>query len=105
MSQPAHKIRISNLTAVIWRNLAERGNWYSVQLTRGYKTDDGWRNTDNLGGSSGIPGCWYRRRRFGDKLGLEDGSLRLQHRLRDARRWSTSRPSSTTPSASRRSGP
>ena len=49
MTTPAHKIRISNLTAVLWRNLGERGNWYSVQLTRGYKTDDGWRNTDYLG--------------------------------------------------------
>jgi hypothetical protein len=25
-----HKIKSGNLTAVIWRNLAERGNWYSV---------------------------------------------------------------------------
>ncbi len=49
MSQPAHKIRTGALQATIWRNLAERGNWYSVKLTRGYKTDDGWRETDNLG--------------------------------------------------------
>lgn len=48
-TQPTHKIKIENITAVIWRNLGEKGNWYSVQLTRGYKTDDGWRNTDNLG--------------------------------------------------------
>ena len=55
MSQPAHKIRIQNLTAVIWRNLAERGNWYSVKLTRSFKTDDGWRETDNLGYDDLLP--------------------------------------------------
>lgn len=49
MSQPAHKIRTGALQATIWRNLAEKGNWYSVKLTRGFKTDEGWRETDNMG--------------------------------------------------------
>ncbi len=49
MSQPAHKLRISNLTAVVWRNSGENGNWYSVQVSRSYKVDDGWRETDSLG--------------------------------------------------------
>ncbi len=30
MSEPAHKIRISNLTSFIRRNLAEHGDGYSV---------------------------------------------------------------------------
>ena len=49
MSSPAHKLRIGALQATIWRNLAEKGNWYSVKLTRGYKVEEGWRETDNLG--------------------------------------------------------
>ena len=49
MSTPAHKIRIGTLQATIWRNLSEKANWYSVKLTRGYKAEDGWRETDNLG--------------------------------------------------------
>jgi hypothetical protein len=49
MSQPAHRIRIGNVTATIWRNLGERGGWYSVNLARSFKVDDGWRNTQNLG--------------------------------------------------------
>jgi hypothetical protein len=52
---PAHKIRIGSLQATIWRNLAERGNWYSVKLTRGYKVEDGWRETDNLGWDDLLP--------------------------------------------------
>jgi hypothetical protein len=49
MSQPAHKIRTGALQATIWRNSGDKGNWYSVQLTRGYKVEEGWRETDNLG--------------------------------------------------------
>ena len=52
---PAHKIRIGSLQATIWRNLAERGNWYSVKLTRGFKTEEGWRETDNLGFEDLLP--------------------------------------------------
>jgi hypothetical protein len=50
MTTPAHKLRISNLSAVIWRNSGTSGSWYSVQLKRSYKSDDEqWRDTDNLG--------------------------------------------------------
>jgi hypothetical protein len=34
---------------VIRRSLGERDNSFSAQVTRGYKADDGWRNTDYLG--------------------------------------------------------
>lgn len=47
---PAHKIRIGTVSAIIWRNPAEKGPWYSVQLQRSYKNgDDEWRQTDSLG--------------------------------------------------------
>ena len=50
MTSPAHKIRISNLTAVIWRNTGTNGTWYSVQPKRSYKTDDDqWRETEAFG--------------------------------------------------------
>lgn len=55
MSTPAHKIRISNLQATIWRNPGDKGDWYSVKLTRGYKVEDGWRETDNLGHEDLLP--------------------------------------------------
>jgi hypothetical protein len=47
---PAHKIRIGNISAIIWRNTGENGSWYSVQIKRGYKNgDDQWRDTDAMG--------------------------------------------------------
>jgi len=49
MSQPAHKIRIGVLQVTIWRNQGEKGNWYSVIPSRGYKQDDTWKETDSLG--------------------------------------------------------
>jgi hypothetical protein len=56
MTTPAHKLRISPLTAVIWRNSGEKGPWYSMQLKRSYKTDDDqWRDTDAFGQDDLLP--------------------------------------------------
>jgi hypothetical protein len=52
MTQPAHKIRISNLSVTIWRNTnSDKGTtWYSVNPSRGYKMgDETWKETDSLG--------------------------------------------------------
>ena len=50
MSSPAHKIRISNLQATIWRNVSDKGTWYSVNPARSYKQgDETWKETDSLG--------------------------------------------------------
>jgi len=50
MSSPAHKLRISNLQATIWRNVSEKGTWYSVTPSRSYKQgDETWKETDSLG--------------------------------------------------------
>jgi len=50
MSSPAHKIRISNLSVTIWRNVTDKGTWYSVTPSRSYKKgDETWKETDSLG--------------------------------------------------------
>jgi hypothetical protein len=49
MSKPAHKIRSGVLQVTIWRNHGEKGNWYSVIPSRGYKaSDDAWKESDSL---------------------------------------------------------
>jgi hypothetical protein len=48
MSQPAHKFRDGTLQVTIWRNHGEKGNWYSVVPSRGYKKGDDWRETESL---------------------------------------------------------
>jgi hypothetical protein len=48
MSQPAHKFRDGALQVTIWRNSGEKGNWYSVIPSRGYKKGDDWKETDSL---------------------------------------------------------
>ena len=47
--QPAHKIRSGALQVTIWRNHSDKGNWYSVIHTRGYRQGDAWKETDSLG--------------------------------------------------------
>jgi hypothetical protein len=50
MSSPAHKLRISNLSVTIWRNISEKGTWYSVTPSRSYKQgDETWKETDSFG--------------------------------------------------------
>jgi len=49
MSKPAHKIRSGVLQVTIWRNTSDKGTWYSVIPTRGYKQgEDTWKETDSL---------------------------------------------------------
>jgi hypothetical protein len=48
MSQPAHKFRDGVLQVTIWRNPGEKGNWYSVIPSRGYKKGDDWNETASL---------------------------------------------------------
>ncbi len=48
-TRPAHKIRIGKVSAVIWRNVGAKDNWYTVTLSRSFSTDEGFRDTDNLG--------------------------------------------------------
>jgi len=53
---PAHKLRISNISAIIWRNSGDKGPWYSVQIKRSYKNgDDVWRDTDALADDDLLP--------------------------------------------------
>jgi hypothetical protein len=56
MSKPAHKIRRGVLQVVIWRNHSDKGTYYSVTPSRGYKQgDDGWKETDSLNSDDLLP--------------------------------------------------
>jgi len=56
MSKPAHKIRRGVLQVTIWRNHTDKGTYYSVTPSRGYKQgDDGWKETDSLGSDDLLP--------------------------------------------------
>jgi hypothetical protein len=57
MSQPAHKIRVGNLSVTFWRNTSiEKGtSWYTVNPSRSYKKGDDWKETDSLGFDDLLP--------------------------------------------------
>lgn len=48
-NRPVDKVRIGNVSASIWRNAGEKGDFYSVTLERSYKEGDAWKNTNSLG--------------------------------------------------------
>jgi hypothetical protein len=51
MAQPAHTLHDGPLKLTIWRNTnREKGTtWYSVNISRGYRQDETWKDTDSLG--------------------------------------------------------
>ncbi|MEL7485447.1 MAG: hypothetical protein AAFN41_13975 [Planctomycetota bacterium] len=49
---PIQKLTDGKITAAIWRNLGEKGNFYSVTFTRSYRDNDGnWHDTDSFSGT------------------------------------------------------
>ena len=47
--KPAHEIRIGAVKATIWENQTERGVRHNVTVSRLYKSDDEWKQTDSFG--------------------------------------------------------
>jgi hypothetical protein len=48
-AKPAHEIRSGAIRAVIWKNTSDKGEWYSVNITRSYKSGDVWNETSSFG--------------------------------------------------------
>ena len=44
-NKPAHEIRSGAIRCTVWRNASEKGDWYSVNITRSYKVGDDWKET------------------------------------------------------------
>lgn len=50
-NKPIRTLRDANIKATIWRNDSEKGAFYSVNFSRSYKTDEGYKDTDTFSGS------------------------------------------------------
>jgi hypothetical protein len=48
-NRPVDKVRIGNISASIWRNSGEKGDFYTVTLERSYKDGENWKSTHTLG--------------------------------------------------------
>jgi hypothetical protein len=57
MSQPAHSLRDGSLKLTIWRNTnSDKGTvFYTCNLTRGYRQEETWKETDSLGQDDMLP--------------------------------------------------
>jgi len=45
--QPSHKLKIGLITATVWEN----DGFYSVDISRSYKTEGEWKSSNSLGHS------------------------------------------------------
>lgn len=48
--KPAFTLRDGTLKATIWKNESEKGPWFSVDFTRGYRKGDQWQDTTSMRG-------------------------------------------------------
>jgi hypothetical protein len=57
MSSPAHTLHDGSLKVTIWRNSnRDKGTtWYSVNISRGYRQEETWKDTDSLGQDDILP--------------------------------------------------
>lgn len=50
-NKPAFTIRDGSIKATAWANNSEKGTFYSVDLVRGYKQGDDWKESTSLSGT------------------------------------------------------
>lgn len=50
-NKPAATIRDGNLKATIWRNEGQHGPWFSTEITRSFKTDNGYQDSKSFRGT------------------------------------------------------
>ena len=51
-NQPIDTLRDGRLKATIWKNFGEKGNFYTVTLTRSYQDEaENWKDSDSFSGS------------------------------------------------------
>ncbi len=45
-NKPAHELRCGAIRCTIWLNSSAKGDWYSVNIIRSYKTGEEWKETN-----------------------------------------------------------
>ena len=47
--RPVHEIRLGRIRAAIWENQTQNGSLYKATLSRLYKDEDQWKDSDSYG--------------------------------------------------------
>lgn len=72
-NKPVDTLRDGNIKSTIWRNKGEKGDFYSVEISRTYKDDRGdYHDTKSFGSN--------------DMLRVSELSRRSHHRVNEIRR-------------------
>jgi hypothetical protein len=81
--KPVHKIRYGNVSAAIWLNVGETGNFHSVTFQRSFKDGERWRESrsfnerdlSNLTKVAADAHSWIVRKKEEVAIGLESAAL------------------------------
>jgi hypothetical protein len=49
MARPVHQIRLGRIRAAIWQNNTDNGPRHNVTVSRLYRDDDQWRDSNSFG--------------------------------------------------------
>jgi hypothetical protein len=47
--KPVHEVRLGTITAAVWENQTSAGLRHNVTVTRLFKDDTGWKQTESFG--------------------------------------------------------
>lgn len=48
-TRPVQQFRVGTIKAAVWANETDNGLRHAATFTRGYRTDDGWKDTQSFG--------------------------------------------------------
>ena len=48
-NKPAHKIRSGAIEVAIWKQVGEKGTFFSVTMSRSFKQGEQWKQSDSFG--------------------------------------------------------
>ena len=69
--KPAFTLRDGTLKATIWKNDGEKGPWFSVDFSRGYRVDGNWKDTSSIRGDDLLKLAFLAQEAYAKQLQLK----------------------------------
>ena len=70
--KPAFTLRDGTLKATLWKNDGEKGPWFSVDFSRGYRVDGNWKDTSSIGGDDLLKLAFLAQEAYAKQLELKE---------------------------------
>ena len=70
--KPAFTLRDGTLKATIWKNDSDKGPWFSIDFTRGYRTNGQWHDTHSIRGDDLLKLAFLAQEAYAKHLELKE---------------------------------